>query len=278
MGNSGALRFLKDLWREVLDDDIFNGAAALAFFLLLSIFPAAIFIISLIPYLHIPHLMQAITDLLHQVLPAQSANLLEGTVRQVVAQKKGGLLTFGFLFTIWSASTGIHAVIEQINIAYDVKDQRPYWKVRGMAILLTFVFPLLVIIALSLAILGGAIQAWLATLVGWSGALLLFFATLRWIIIATFLLLGFAVIYYFGPYVKQRFQFISAGGIIGGLLVVLASLGLRFYISNFGNYNATYGSLGAFIILMLWLYLAGIALLVGCEINALKERRHAKTQ
>jgi membrane protein len=273
MKNSELIPFLKELWQEVQDDNLFNGAASLAFFLLLSIFPAAIFLLSLIPCLHIPHLTQAIMDLLHQVLPEQSANLFEGTVKQIVAQKQGGVLTFGFLFMVWSASTGIHALIEQVNIAYDVKDARPYWKVRGIAILLTFVFPFLMIIALSLAILGGVIQGWLATLVGWSSPLLLFFAALRWIIIAAFLLLGFALTYYFGPYVKRKFQFFSTGSLVGAGLVALSSMGLQLYISNFGNYNATYGSLGALIILMLWLYLAGIALLVGCEINALLEQR-----
>jgi membrane protein len=272
MKNSEVKRFLNDLWQEIQDDDIFNGAASLAFFLLLSIFPAAIFLLSLIPYLHIPHLTQAIMDLLHQVLPEQSANLFEKTVKQVVAQKRGGVLTFGFLFMIWSASTGMHALIEQVNLAYNVEDPRPYWKVRGIAILLTFVFPLLMIIALSLAILGGVIQGWLATLVGRSGILLLFFATLRWIIIAAFLLLSFALTYYFGPYGKRKFQFFSAGSLVGAILVALASIGLQFYISNLGNYNATYGSLGALIILMLWIYLAGSALLIGCEVNVLLGR------
>jgi membrane protein len=270
------IQFIKDLWRELQKDNVFNGAASLAFFLLLSIFPAAIILISLFPYLPVPHLQQAIIDLLYQTLPEQSAALFEGTVRQVVAQKKGGLLTFSFLFLLWSASTGIYAVIQQINIAYDVKDRRPFWKVHGTAILLMLLILILVVSALSLVIFGGVIQSWVASLIGWSSALLAFFAFMRWVIIASFLLLSFALIYHFGPDVRQKFQFISPGSLIGIILIALASMGFRFYISSFGNYGATYGSLGAMIILMLWLYLASSVLLIGSEINALIDQRRRK--
>lgn len=267
-------KFLRDLWHEVLNDDIFNGAAAMAYFLLLSIFPAAIFLISLIPYLSIPHLQQAIMDLLHQVLPGQAASLFEDTVKQIAAERKGGVLTFGLVFTLWSASTGIYAIMEQLNITFDVRERRPFWKARGIAVLLLFLFIVLIIGSLSLVIFGGVIQGWIAAWVGWSRPLLILFATLRWIIIALFLLLGLAVIYYFGPDAKQKFQFISPGNIVGAVLIACASIGFRIYVSHFGSYNATYGSLGAMIILMLWLYLSGIALLVGSEVNALLDEEH----
>jgi membrane protein len=266
---SGLIDFLKVLWHEIQDDHVFNGAAALAYFLMLAIFPAAIFVLSLLHYFPIPHLEQAIVDLLNQVLPRQSATLLEETARQVVREKQGGLLTFGLLFTIWSASSGIDAVIEQVNTAYDATDRRSYFKVRGIAILLMMLFALLVIGSLSLVILGGVIQSWLASMIGWSRPLLIFFATMRWVIIGVALLLGLAVIYRFGPDVNVKFRFFSAGNVVAAILIALASVGVRFYVLKFGSYNATYGGLGAMIILMLWLYLAGIALLVGSEINAI---------
>lgn len=265
----GLIDFLKILWHEIQDDHVFNGAAALAYFLMLAIFPAAIFVLSLLHYFPIPHLQQAIVDLLNQVLPRQSATLLEETARQVVREKQGGLLTFGLLFTIWSASSGIDAVIELVNTAYDATDRRSYFRVRGIAILLMVLFALLVIGSLSLVIFGGVIQSWLASMIGWSRPLLIFFATMRWVIIGVALLLGLAVIYRFGPDVNVKFRFISAGNVIAAILIALASIGVRFYVLKFGGYNATYGGLGAMIILMLWLYLAGIALLVGSEINAI---------
>ena len=265
----GWIDFARELWREIEDDHVLNGAAALAYFLLLAIFPAAIFVLSLLPYLSIPHLEQALSDLLYQVLPDQSATLLEETVRYVASHKSGGLLTFGVVFTLWSASSGVYAIMEQLNMAYQAKDRRPFWKARGTAILLMLLLVVLVIGSLSLVIFGGVVQSWLASFIGWSRPLLIFFATLRWIIIAALLLLGLAVIYRFGPDANVKFRFISPGNLVGATLIALASIGSRFYVSNFGNYSGTYGSLGAVIILMLWLYLTGIALLVGCEINVI---------
>jgi membrane protein len=265
--------FLKRLWHEILNDRVFTGAAALAYFLLLAIFPGAIFVLSLLPYLPVPHMRQAIMDLLHQVLPAQSATLFEGTVRRLVSEKQGGLLTFGFVFMLWSASTGMYAIMQQLNVAHDTAERRPFWKVQGIAFLLMLLFVLAVIGSLSLVIFGGVVQSWMASMIGWSQPLLIFFATLRWVIIGISLLLGLAVTYRFGPDVNEKFRFISAGNIVAATLIALASIGFRLYVLEFGKtYNATYGSLGAIIILMLWLYLAGTAILVGCEINTILRR------
>jgi len=261
--------FLRVLWQKIQGDHVLNGAAALAYFLTLAIFPAAIFLLSLLPYLSIPHLRQAIVDLLNQVLPQQSASLLRDTIRDVVSERKGGLLTFGLIFSLWSASAGIDAVIEQVNLAFDAQERRPFWKLRGIAILLMLTFVLLVIGSLSLVIFGGVVQSWLASMIGWSRPLLIFFAAVRWTIIGISLLLGLALIYRFGPDVRVKFRFISPGNVVGAILIALASIAFRLYVLRFGNYSATYGSLGAMIILMLWLYLTGIALLVGSEINAI---------
>lgn len=260
--------FAKRLWRKFEDDDVLNGAATLTFFFLLAIFPAAIFVLSLLPSLSIPHLQQAIVDLLHQALPEQSANLFEETIRDVSSERTQ-LLTIGLIFTVWSASAGVYAIMEQLNRVYDVKDRRGFWRARGIAILLMLLFVLLGIGSLSLVIFGGVVQFWLASIVGWSRPLLLIFATLRWIILAAALLLALAMIYRFGPDVNIKFQFVSPGNVVAATLIVLASIGFRFYVSKFGNYSATYGSLAAMIILMLWMYLVGIILLVGCEINAI---------
>ena len=261
--------FLKHLWHQILEDDVLNGAAAQAYFLLLAIFPAAIFLLTLLPYLAIPHLRQAIGDLANQVLPQQSASLFAGVVRQVAPHRSGGLLTFGVVFALWSASTGTYSIMQQLNMAYETEERRPFWKVRGTSILLTLAFILLMIVSLSLAIFGGVVQSWLASLIGWSRPLLIFFATVRWIIIGVALLLGLAVTYRFGPDVNVKFRFISPGNVAGAIFIALASIGFRIYVAHFSNYSATYGSIGAIIILMLWLYLAGIALLLGGEINAI---------
>lgn len=261
--------FAGDLWREILDDNLLDGAAVLSYFFLLAVFPAVLFVLSLLPSLHIPHLQQAILDLLHQVLPQQSADLFEVTVRYVASESTKTLLTLGLVFTLWSASTGMYAIMEQLNTVHHVKDRRPFWKARGTAILLMLVFVLLVIGSLSVVIFGGAVQSALASLIGWSGPLRFFFAALRWIIIAAAMLFAIAVVYRFGPDVNFKFRFISPGNLTAAILIALGSFGFRFYVSKFGNYSATYGNLAAMIILMLWMYLASMALLIGCEINAI---------
>jgi membrane protein len=257
------------LWRKFREDRVLDGAAVLAFFFLLAVFPAAIFLFSLLPVLAIPHLQQAMLDLLHQVLPEQTAKFFEGTFGHVASEARQGLLTFGLIFSLWSGSSGVYALMEQLNVICNVTERRPFWKMRGTAILLMMFFAVLAIGSLSLVIFGGSLQSSLASIIGWSRPLLLFFATFRWIIIAATSLLALAVAYRFGPDTSARFRFISPGNVVAAILIALASIGFRFYVSQFGNYSATYGSLAAIIILMLWMYMAGIALLVGCEIDTI---------
>ncbi len=263
------MNFASGLWRDIQHDHVLDGAAVLAFFFLLAVFPAAIFVFSLLPSLSIPHLQQAMLDLLRQVLPEQSASYFQGIFGHGASEGKRGLLTFGLIFALWSSSTGVYALKGQLNVICNVTERRPFWRVRGSAILLMVFFALLAIGSLSLVIFGGVVQSWFASIFGWSRPLLVFFATLRWTIVAAALLLALSVAYRFGSDGKLKYRFISAGNVTAAVLIALASAGFRFYVSEFGNYSATYGSLAAIIILMLWMYMAGIALLVGCEVDTI---------
>ncbi|WP_170229384.1 YihY/virulence factor BrkB family protein [Polyangium fumosum] len=267
----GVRRFVKDLYREFREDQISTGAAALAYFLMLSIFPAAIFLLSLLPYLPIPDLEPAIMDLLGELMPTQAAELFTTTIDRVLSERRGGLLSVGLLGTLWAASNGLNAVIQQLNVTYDVRETRPFWKTRGMSLLLVLLFGALVVTAFGLIVFGGILQREVAEIIGWSGALLRLFSAFRWMVILGFLLTAFAVVYSFGPNVEQRFRFISPGAVFGVGVVILAALGFRFYVANFGKYEATYGSLGAVIVLLLWLYVVGIVILLGSEVNSLLE-------
>jgi membrane protein len=248
-----------------------NGAAVLAYYLMLASFPAAILLLSLLPYLPIPNLDRAIVDLMHQIMPDQAAQLFTSTVESVVSERRGGLLSVGVLGTLWAASTGIHAVMQQLNVTYDVKETRPFWKTRGLALLLVFGYGILVVGAFALVVFGGILQTYLSQLLGWNRLLLGFFSALRWIIILAMIMGALSVMYYFGPNVKHRFKLVSPGGIVGTVLLVLASLSFRLYVANFGKYEATYGSIGAVIVMLLWLYVAGLVVLIGSEVNSLLE-------
>jgi membrane protein len=267
----GVRQFLKELLREIKEDDIFNGAAALGFYLTLAIFPAMILVMALLPYLPVHNVDQAIMDLLKQALPPDTAQMFIGVVQQVTSQQHGGLLSFGLLATLWATSSGMYAIMQELNITYDVTEARGFVRARLIAIALSLLFTLLILGGFSFIVLGGTLQTWLSEHLGWGSVLLTIFAVLRWVIIVCGLLLGFALIYYLAPNVKQRFVFITPGSIVGVLALGIASLGFSWYVRNFGNYNATYGSIGAVIVLMLWLYIAGLAILFGSEINALLE-------
>jgi membrane protein len=263
--------FWIDLNSEISDDNVFNGAAALGFYLTLAIFPAFIVLMTILPYLPIQNVDQAIMDLLRQVLPEQAAGLVEGIVQQVTSRQRGGLLSFGIIATLWSASSGMYAIMQQLNITYDVKEERNFIVCRLTALLLSIAFVALVIGAFTFVVLGGVVEGWIMGILGNSQMIVVAFQLFRWIVIFLALLLGFALIYKFGPNVQQKFAFVTPGSLLGAVLLAAGSLAFAIYIRNFGNYSATYGSIGAVIILMLWLYLAGLVILVGSEVNALLE-------
>lgn len=268
---SSTIGFGKELWKELKKDELTTGAAALAFYLVLALFPAAIFGLSLLPYLPIPRLEQAIMDLVRQALPGPAADMLTGTVKSVVSRRSGGLLSFGFVFALWSASKGMHAMMRQLNRVYDVEEKRSFFRAHGTAVLLTVMFFVLVVGALGLIVFGGVAQSYIGAHFGWSTGLRVFFAGLRWVIIVAALQLALSLVYHFAPHHEdRRFVFFSCGSVFatGGLLAT--SVAFKLYVSHFGNYQAVYGSLGAIIVLLMWLFAAGWVILVGAEINDLR--------
>ena len=267
-------QFLKELYRETVDDDILNGAAVLGFFLMLAIFPAMIFVLAVIPYLPIANVDQAIMDLLRQALPA-SADMFAGVVQEVTQEQRGDLLSFGLLAALWATSTGMYAIMQQLNIAYNVDEGRGFLRARLAAIALSLLFVVLVLGGFSLIVLGGQIQEWLGSRFGFGDALLAIFIVFRWVIILAGLLLAFSVIYYLAPNVEQKFKFITAGSVVGVVVLLVASLAFTWYTQSFGTYDAIYGSVGAVMVLMMWLYIAGLAILLGSEVNALIHRHDA---
>jgi membrane protein len=268
------LSLLRELRDKSRDDNVFNGAAALGFFLTLAIFPAMILVMGVIPYLPIPRVDQAIMGLLQQVLPQQAYQLFSGVVQQVVGERRGGVLSLGALATLWAASTGMYAVMQQLNVTYGVKEGRGFLRARAVAIVLSLLFGAVMLVAFSLIVLGGIAQDFIGAHFGFSRALLDFFAALRWVIVVLSLALAFSLTYYLAPNVRGRkFAFVSVGGASGTALLLLASGGFAVYVQNFAHYSAVYGGIGAVIALMLWLYIAGLALLVGSEINVIVQRR-----
>jgi membrane protein len=260
-----------DLWKETSEDNIFNGAAALGFYLTLAIFPALIFLLNLIPYLPIENLQGEVFRQLDQLLPAESAKMLSDTVVGIVSTKNEGLLSIGAVLTVWAASSGIYALMQQLNITYDVEEGRPFWKARLVALGLVVVFGLLTVSALTLVVAGDAFKSWLTGQVFWNGAFSVAYDIARWAIVFVALSLAFSLMFYLAPNVRQEFRFVTPGSAFAVVLLLAASLVFKAYISRFADYNATYGSIGTVIVLMIWLNIMGLVTLLGSEINALLE-------
>jgi membrane protein len=181
------------------------------------------------------------------------------------------------LFTLWTATSGLHGLMQQLNVVYEVEEERSFLRARGLALLLTAAFFALVVGALALIIFGGEVQTYVCTRLGWSDGLLGLFATLRWMIIISALHFAFSVIYCVGPSLEQPFVLITPGSSVATLLVLGASSAFKFYVDRFSDYDALYGSLGAVIVLMLWLFAVGWVTLFGGELNDVlrRDRPHA---
>jgi membrane protein len=266
-----ATRFMLVLINRIDKDNLFHGAAALGFYLTLAIFPALTLMMTIIPYLPVDNVGQAIMDTLSQALPAEASVLVAEVVKDVTTDKRGGLLSFSLLGTIWATSSGMYAVMRQLNVTYRAGENRSFLKARLTALALSFVFGFLIICAFTLIVLGDILGNWLSAYAGLSDLVLLFFTAFRWFTIVFVLLLGFAIIYCYAPNVERKFSFITTGSVIGVVLLILASLAFAYYAGNFANYSATYGSIGAVVSLMFWLFISGFVLLLGSEINMLLE-------
>ena len=246
-------RVIRDMRREIRDDHLGQGAAALAFFWMLSLFPAAIFLLTLLAYLPIPHLDRAILHTARSTLPDDAGTLISTFVEGVLKHKRGDLLSVGAVLTVWSASGGIHALMHQLNVAWDVEERRPFWHRRAVALLLAACFVVLVIATFGLIVFGRHLHLRL----------------LRWLIVLVALLVGLALIYHYGPNVRRRtFRLVTPGSVLALAVLVSASIGFQLFVARIATFNVTYGSLGAAITLMLWLYLAGWAILLGAELDA----------
>jgi membrane protein len=258
---------------EIQDDNCLGQAAQLAYYFLFALFPFFLFLTALLAYLPIPNLMDQMMDLLARVLPGEALQLVRDNISSLVSNQHGGLLSFGILAALWASSSAITAIADALNRAYDVDEGRLWWKVRGTAILLTIGFSLFIIAAIFLLMFGPHLGSWIANAVGLGNAFEVAWNVLRWPVIVVLMMVALAILYYFAPDVEQEWKWITLGAVFAVVAWILTSLGFSYYVNNFGSYNKTYGSIGAVIVLLTWLYLTGLFIIVGGEINA--EIEHA---
>lgn len=279
LGGLSWLQLAKRVWLEVQEDNVFGRAAELSYYFLLALFPFLIFLTSIIGFV-----LGSGTGTRHQlfnylarIMPPSAFQLLDNTMLEVSKSSTGGKLSFGILAALWAASNGLSAITESLNTAYDVTESRPWWKQRLTAISLTVALSVFIIVALVLVVAGGHIADSLAAAYGLGETFPLAWKIIQWPAVLACMTFAFALIYYFAPDLHQQaWQWLTPGAAIGVVLWLLVSLAFRLYLHFFDSYSATYGSLGAVIILMLWLYFTGAAVLVGGEVNSEIENAAAK--
>ncbi|GGE45252.1 putative ribonuclease-like protein YfkH [Pullulanibacillus camelliae] len=273
MGKRSIPNFIKYLIKCIIEDRVFDLAAQLAYFFMLSLFPLLIFTFTLLPYFGISQ--DDITPFLERFAPPELMTLIKANLTTVF-NKHTGILSFSVIATIWPMSTAINAIIRVLNRAYDVKENRSFIISRALAILLTLAMIFVLIIALVLNVFGPALGKTLLAHFEVPIHIVNIIDYIRLIFSFFVIIVVFAGIYLFAPNKKLHVGDVIIGAIFAAVLWQVASLAFSVYVKVFNNYSATYGTLGGIIVLMIWFYLTGFILILGGEINAALRLRRKK--
>lgn len=265
------MRVLFVFVQKIKEDAIGEKSSAVAFNFTLSIFPAIIFLFTLIPLLqdYIPDLDILILEFLEEVMPVSTYEAAESTIQDIVTNKRTSLLSFGFFLAIYLATNGMMSLMRAFNNCYKTVESRGFFKTRLIATGLTFLLALTLVAAIVFLIVGQIILGFLVDQ-GFLDDKFLYYLIilLRFVVIFLVFWVAISLIYYFGPAVHERWSFFSMGSVFAALASIAVSFGFTYYINNFGTYNKLYGSIGALIAFMIWLSILSTILLVGFEINA----------
>ncbi len=264
---------LKRTAKETQADNGLGLAAQLAYYFFLALFPALLFLLALASFLPAQDLVGRGLSMAQGFAPDQVMGIVGDQLKNIANGRQGGLLSFGVLAAVWSSSAAMVAIIDALNRAYDVEDARPWWKQRLVAILLTIGVAVFLVISAALVIAGPELAGYVADRFGLGDAVEWTWKIVQWPVVFVLVATAIGLIYHFAPDVDQDFAWITPGSLFATLLWLAGSLAFRFYVVNFGSYNATYGAIGGVMVLMLWLYLTGLVIVAGAEMNA--EIEHA---
>jgi membrane protein len=264
----GVKRAFAHTYRDVVDHHTFTVSAGLSYYFVLSVFPALIFLSAIVAFVSLPDLFSHVLLLMARLLPPDTMKMVYSVLGDVLSSHRGTWLSFGMLGMIWTLSAAFDTMIEALDMAYDVKDDRPFWKSRLLAISLAVIIGALLLSALAVMVVGPRFGDWLASRLELSAVFVTVWPVLRWTIAICFTILAVEVLYYLAPNVKQRFAATLPGAVLSVVVWNLLSFLLGYYFRHWANFNRTYGTLGGFIAFMTWLYWTSFILLVGAELNA----------
>jgi membrane protein len=275
--NLSLYKFLKIFIYNINEDEIIDRANGVAYNFILAIFPAIIFLFTLIPYIshYFPEITtQTIMDFLQDVTPTNMYNAASATILDIVSIHRGGLLTLGFVFAIYLSTNGMMALIRAFNACYRTVERRNWFLMRLTSMSLTLMLTIVLLSAVAMLIVGQISLNYVTdnieklSDVNLHKYTIYFLFVLRFIIIFIVFFIAISCVYYFGPAVHYNWSFFSIGSFVSTLSILAISYGFSFYITNFSSYNKVYGSIGALIALMAWVQLVTVVLLFGYEINA----------
>ena len=271
----GVFELLKRTVKEFSKDDMTTYASALAYRAIFSLFPFLLFLIAMLGMLDLQEFFTWLREQMSLMLPPDALELVNPVIDQMQHQKSG-LLSVGILVALWSASIGVRSLMNAMNKAYGVEEGRPAWKLMLLAVLYTIGLAVILLMLAGLMIIGPQVIEWLASQVGLKDIVVILWTWLRLPLVVFLMMLVVAVLYYVTPDVEQDFRFITPGSVLAVIVWIAASIGFGIYVNNFGNYDATYGSIGAVIVLLLYFYISAAVLLFGAEMNAVIE--HASSE
>lgn len=267
------LTVMQFLYKKLARNNVHQQASAIAFSFMLSLFPAILFFISLVPYiaaqLQIPNLLEQVLDILRQGVPQGIYEFIEPTISDIIQNKSVGLLSFGFIFAVYAATSGVVELMHTFNLNYAYSEKRSFIKKRLVAIWLAFLFAFMLIFAVVVLIVGELVVD-MAIEYSLMNENLVFYIILilRYLLAFLVFYICISYIYYVAPANPNQWHFFSYGSTASSVLIILITYLFSFYLSNFANYNKLYGSIGTLIALMLWLYLLSWVLLLGFSLNA----------
>ena len=264
---------LKRSGKEFVSDNAFDLGAQQAYYFFFALFPALLTLISIASFFTLTDQINEVVNGLGTFVPPDVLKIIADQIVKISDSQQGGLLTIGFLLTLWSSSGALVSIITTLNAAYDVTEGRPWWKVRLTAIGLTVGVAIFILMSLFLVLVGPTLAEHLAESLRLGPAFKWTWWILQWPLVLALVATGIGLIYYFAPDVEQQWQWITPGAMVATLLWILVSLGFKAYITYFGDYNQTYGTIGAVIVLLTWLYISGLAIIFGAEMNS--EIEHA---
>jgi membrane protein len=269
----GWKEILKRTVRDTLKDDAQGLAAQLAYYFFLSLFPTLLCVIALASLFPLQDLTEEVVTLLQPVAPAEVIRIIREQMLKIADGGDTAVLSLGLLGALWSSSAAMGAIVNAMNRAYDIEESRPWWKVRVTAVLLTIGLAFFILTALTFVLAGPQLADIAARWLGLATVWAWIWKIAQWPLVFLLVTTGVGLIYYFAPDAEQEWAWITPGSVVAAALWLLGSLGFRYYVLTFTDYEATYGTVGGIIVLLLWFYLTGFVIVIGAEMNA--EIEHA---